>query len=335
MSLEHELNDLLPRAESAVSEAETLFELEKVRVAWLGKQGELTKLLKSLRTESAEKRPVLGQLVNTAKRRLQHQLEERTRILKQHQLSQQLSAEQLDETLSGRYDPVGSMHPITHISNRVVDFFTSYGFSLVEGPEIEDAYYNFEALNMPPAHPARAATDTFYFSDGRLLRTHTSPVQIRAMEEQKGAMQMIALGPVYRPDLDQTHTPMFNQVEGMVVKAKEDKESATFSGLKGLLQAFLDYFFATTVSLRFRPSYFPFTAPSAEVDLWLPSLDAWLEILGCGMIHPAVLRRVGLDPDQYQGFAFGIGLDRLAMLLYDIPDLRLLFENDLRFLRQF
>ena len=260
--------------------------------------------------------------------------------LKEQELQQKLIAEQIDVTLPGRGQHVGSVHPVTQVRLRVNDYFSRLGFDIIDGPEIETEFYNFEALNIPSHHPARAMHDTFYFGDGRLLRTHTSPVQIRTMEKRTPPLRLIAPGRVYRCDSDVTHTPMFHQVEGLFI----DK-NATLAGLKGLLHDFFAQFFGRELAIRFRPSYFPFTEPSAEVDIECTQCSGkgcrsckytgWLEVLGCGMVHPNVLKAVNISPEDYQGWAFGMGIDRLAMLYYGIDDLRMMFENDLTFLKQF
>lgn len=328
------------QASAAINQAEDVSALELIRVDFLGKKGRLTEILKGLAQLSAEEKPKVGQLVNIAKRDISLLIESKMLELKEQQLSQKLSAERIDVTLSGRNRETGSLHPVTQVKHRINEFFSRLGFDIVDGPEIETEHYNFEALNIPSHHPARAMHDTFYFGDGRLLRTHTSPVQIRTMEERKPPFRLIAPGRVYRCDSDLTHTPMFHQVEGLLI----DKQ-ATMAGLKGLLQDFFAHFFGRQLALRFRPSYFPFTEPSAEVDIECTQCSGkgcrsckftgWLEVLGCGMVHPNVLRAVNISPDDYQGWAFGMGMDRLAMLYYGIDDLRMMFENDLTFLSQF
>lgn len=328
--MERQLLELKNIAKQAIAEASDLKAIEALRVRFLGKKGEFTEVLKSVGALSAEERPKLGKLVNEIKDELQIAFTEQTDKLQQAALAAKLASERVDVTLAGRRDPLGHLHPITQIKQRVVTLFSSMGFDVAEGPEIEDDFHNFTALNIPEHHPARAMQDTFYFGDGRLLRTHTSPIQIREMLRRSVPIRLIALGRVYRRDSDQTHTPMFHQVEGLVIE-----EKCAFSDLKGVLQAFLTQFFERDVQVRFRPSFFPFTEPSAEVDIFKPETQSWLEVLGCGMVHPNVLKQVGVDPERYSGYAFGIGLDRLAMLRYQIPDLRLLFENDLRFLQQF
>lgn len=329
--MQDQLDSLIECAKSAIEKAEDLNTLEKLRVKYLGKKGELTGLLKSLGALPPAEKPRYGKAINIAKRELQELFTKHADQLRLKALTAKLIEEKVDVTLAGRLDQVGSIHPITLVQERVTQLFASVGFSFAKGPEIEDEYHNFEALNIQADHPARTMQDTFYFEGDKLLRTHTSPVQIREMKKNGVPIRLIALGRVYRLDSDQTHTPMFHQAEGLVV----DKH-CTFSDLKGLLEDFMRRFFEEPdLQLRFRPSYFPFTEPSAEVDILRKSTKRWLEVLGCGMVHPNVLRNVNVDPDEYSGLAFGIGLDRLAMLRYDIPDLRLLFENDLRFLEQF
>jgi phenylalanyl-tRNA synthetase alpha chain len=324
------LTTLLKTAKDSIHQAPDITTLENLRVKYLGKKGELTELLKSVAQMPPEQRSTLGKTINEAKNELQALIEQQLKTLQEQALQTQLTAAKLDVTLRGRFDTPGTIHPINQVCERVIELLMSLGFKVAQGPEIEDDYHNFAALNIPADHPARAMQDTFYFADNRLLRTHTSPVQIREMKQHGVPMRLIALGRVYRRDLDQTHTPMFHQLEGLVV----DKH-CTFADLKGLLKQFLSEFFETDIQLRFRPSYFPFTEPSAEVDIYQPKTQRWLEVLGCGMVHPNVLRNVGVNPEEYSGFAFGLGLDRLAMLRYEVPDLRLFFENDLRFLQQF
>lgn len=328
------------QASEAINKAQNIEELELIRVDFLGKKGRLTEILKSVVHLSTEEKPKVGQLVNQTKRELSTLIESKTQELKEKQLLEKLSAECVDVTLPGRNQECGSLHPVTQVKHRINEFFSRLGFDIVDGPEIETEFYNFEALNIPGHHPARAMHDTFYFGDGRLLRTHTSPVQIRAMEQCKPPFRLIAPGRVYRCDSDLTHTPMFHQVEGLLI----DKQ-ANLAGLKGLLHDFFAQFFGRKLALRFRPSYFPFTEPSAEVDIEctqcsgkgcrLCKFTGWLEVLGCGMVHPNVLKAVNILPDEYQGWAFGMGMDRLAMLYYGIDDLRMMFENDLTFLSQF
>ena len=329
--MQDQLNSLLKSAKKMIEETRDELALEKVRLDYLGRKGELTKLLKFIGQLPVHERPLPGKTINEVRCEIQALLNEKSLQLRERTLQEKLAKEKIDVTLRGRYDVQGTIHPVTLVAERVAQLFTTLGFEIAEGPEIEDEYHNFEALNIPPEHPARTMVDTFYFSGEKLLlRTHTSNVQIQEMENQGVPIRLIAIGRVYRRDFDPTHTPMFHQAEGLVV----DKH-CTFADLKGLLQQFLNCFFETEFRLRFRPSYFPFTEPSAEVDIYQSSTDRWLEVLGCGMVHPNVLRNVSVDPDEYNGFAFGIGLDRLAMLRYNVSDLRLFFENDLRFLRQF
>ncbi len=328
--MEQQLTQLLKTAKTAINDVTDLKSLDALRVKFLGKKGELTDILKGVGKLPKEEKPKIGKIVNEVKTELQQTLAVKEQAMREADLVKQLEQEAVDITLPGRQDGLGSLHPVTQVKARVISLFSKMGFDIVEGPEVEDDYHNFEALNIPELHPARAMQDTFYFSDGSLLRTHTSPVQIREMEKRGVPIRLIALGRVYRRDSDQTHTPMFHQVEGLVIEKR-----CSFTDLKGVLSDFLNAFFESDLTLRFRPSYFPFTEPSAEVDIYKPETDDWMEVLGCGMVHPNVLKNVGVDPDEYCGYAFGIGLDRLAMLRYRIPDLRLLFENDIRFLQQF
>ena len=327
--LNESLTELTARAEEEIAGSDDLAALDAIRVALLGKKGELTQLLKSLGQLSAEERPAAGEAINKAKQAVQTALETRRESLESAALAVQLAAEAVDVTLQGRGQFVGGLHPVTRTRNRIEEIFTAAGFHVAEGPEVEDDFHNFTALNVPPDHPARAMHDTFYFEGDRLLRTHTSPVQIRAMQSNGAPIRVIAPGRVYRCDSDMTHTPMFHQVEGLVI----DRD-VSFANLKAVLHDFVERFFERKAQLRFRPSYFPFTEPSAEVDVMSES-GKWLEILGCGMVHPNVLRSVNIDPDEYTGYAFGMGVERLAMLRYDVDDLRLFFENDLQFLQQF
>jgi phenylalanyl-tRNA synthetase alpha chain len=312
----------------AISAAPDVQTLDAIRVDYLGKKGQFTEVLKSLGSLSAQERPKVGQRINEVKQALQAAINERREILQSAAMSAALEKERVDVTLAGRLAQPGSEHPIAQALERIESYFAQHGFAVATGPEIEDDYHNFTALNIPDNHPARAAHDTFYFGDGRLLRTHTSGVQIRTMETGQPPFRVIAPGRVYRCDSDQTHTPMFHQVEGLLV----DK-GIHFGHLKAMLADFLKYFFERDVAVRFRPSYFPFTEPSAEVDVKFN--DKWLEVLGCGMVHPNVLEQVNVDSEVYTGFAFGLGVERLAMILYGIDDLRLFFHNDLRFLKQF
>lgn len=323
-----------------ISAAEDLADLDRIRVRYLGKSGLLTAELKRLGKLPQAERPRAEQAINQAKVRIQEAIEAQRKSLEQAVLADRLTAECIDVTLPGRGQRPGGLHPITRTLQRIERLFANAGFSVAEGPEVEDDYHNFEALNIPAHHPARAMHDTFYFDEHLLLRTHTSPVQIRVMEKEGPPLRIIAPGRVYRCDSDLTHTPMFHQVEGFFVD-----EQVTFADLKGILYDFLRNFFERDLELRFRPSYFPFTEPSAEVDIACVMCNGtgcrvckqtgWLEVLGCGMIHPEVFRQVGIDADRYLGYAFGMGVERLAMLRYGIDDIRLYFENDIRFLRQF
>ena len=334
------LSETIAAAQRAIAESADLAALDRVRVQFLGKQGELTQRLKELGKLPAAERPAAGKAINEAKQAVQADIESRRDALQAEQINARLEAERVDVTLPGRGQAAGGVHPITRTMERIEAFFSQVGFEVVEGPEIEDDHHNFEALNIPAHHPARAMHDTFYFGDGRLLRTHTSPVQIRVMREQQPPLRIIAPGRVYRCDSDLTHTPMFHQVEGLMVD-----DGVSFADLKGVLDDFLHAFFEKDFAVRFRPSYFPFTEPSAEVDIQCVMCvgdgcrvcgnSGWLEILGSGMVHPQVLENVGIDSERYTGFAFGMGVERLAMLRYGVNDLRLFFENDLRFLRQF
>jgi phenylalanyl-tRNA synthetase alpha chain len=323
--------------ESIVTEALTAFEaagdvqaLEQVKARYVGKSGALTELLKSLGKLPPAERPAAGARINEAKQKIEEALSVRRATLQQAALDQQLATEALDVTLPGRGMGTGGLHPVTHTLARIAALFRSMGFAVADGPEIETDWYNFTALNQPENHPARSMHDTFYLAGGQhLLRTHTSPIQVRYMETHEPPIKIIAPGRVYRVDSDATHSPMFHQVEGLWVD-----DQVTFANLKGVVTDFLRRFFERDdLKVRFRPSFFPFTEPSAEIDMSFG--DGWLEIGGCGMVHPQVLRNVKIDPERYQGFAFGLGPDRMAMLRYGVNDLRLFFENDLRFLRQF
>jgi phenylalanyl-tRNA synthetase alpha chain len=326
------LNDL-----KSVTSPADLFQL---KVNYLGKKGSVTAALKSLSSATPEERPLLGKNINDVKQFIEAELSTKEAFLKSEALKKQLTAGSIDITLPGKYTTFGQRHPISKVLYEIVDIFVRMGFSVEEGPEVELDYYNFEALNFPKEHPARDMQDTFFVSDDIVLRTHTSPVQIRGMEKRKPPVRFIAPGKVYRCDADITHTPMFHQVEGLMV----DKD-VTFSNLKGILQAFLHQMFGPDTPVRFRPSFFPFTEPSAEVDIGcilcggagcrVCKTSGWLEILGAGMVNPAVFEYVGYDPEVYSGFAFGMGIERIAMLKYSIDDIRLFFENDIRFLEQF
>ena len=323
-----DINTLITEACAAIDAAADLQSLDQVRVRYLGKKGELTGLLKGLGNLPEPERPRAGESINAAKQRIQEAVAERRRSLEQDDMQARLAADTVDITLPGRGNRPGGLHPVTQTLMTMENLFSGMGFTIADGPEIEDDYHNFEALNIPAQHPARAMHDTFYLGEDRLLRTHTSSVQIRYMQEHSPPLRVIALGRVYRCDSDMTHTPMFHQVEGFMV----DRDVA-FADLKGVLEEFIRHFFAEDVEVRFRPSYFPFTEPSAEVDIM--GEQGWLEILGCGMVHPIVLENVGINSREYSGFAFGMGVERLAMLKYGIDDLRLFFDNDLRFLAQF
>jgi len=335
-----ELATLEQQAEAQLAEAANLQDLDQLRVLYLGKKGVLTERLKALSTLPTEERRETGQAINKIKQAVQAQIEVRKQELEQAQLDAKLASEAIDITLPGRGQPSGGKHPVTRTQERIQEFFVRLGFEVAEGPEIEDDYHNFEALNIPAHHPARAMHDTFYFDAHHLLRTHTSPVQVRVMERSKPPLRVIAPGRVYRCDSDLTHTPMFHQVEGLMVD-----ERVSFADLKGILDEFLKFFFEKDLPVRFRPSYFPFTEPSAEVDIEcvmcggegcrVCSHTGWLEVLGCGMVHPKVFEHADIDGEQFAGFAFGMGVERLTMLRYGVNDLRLFFENDLRFLKQF
>lgn len=330
------LETLTQQALAAVQAAQDIPALEQVRVQFLGKKGEITALMKNLGQVALADRPKVGAVINQAKDQVEAAISARKDGLESAALNARLAAETIDITLPGRTVLEGSLHPVTRTIERLESFFRGAGYSVMEGPEIEDEFHNFEALNIPDHHPARAMHDTFYFDAGRLLRTHTSPVQVRTMKAQQPPLRIICPGRVYRCDYDQTHSPMFHQMEGLVV----DK-NISFADLKGTLTEFLSAFFERDVVVRLRPSYFPFTEPSAEIDIeWVyetaeGTKRRWLEIGGCGMVHPEVFRHVGIDPEQYTGFAFGMGMERMAMLRYGVNDLRLFFENDLRFLQQF
>ncbi|PKM14809.1 MAG: phenylalanine--tRNA ligase subunit alpha [Gammaproteobacteria bacterium HGW-Gammaproteobacteria-2] len=328
-----DIASLVASATAQIDAADSIEALEAQRVQLLGKQGQITGLLKQLGSMAADQRKAAGEAVNRAKDEIGTRIAARREQLEQAALAARLASERLDVTMPGRNDSRAPMHPISRASERIAEIFARMGYELADGPEIEDDWHNFEALNFPPHHPARAMHDTFYFPDGRLLRTHTSPVQVRYMRERKPPFRMIAIGKVYRSDSDQTHSPMFHQMEGLLID-----ETSSFADLKGTLKQFVDTFFERDFAMRFRPSYFPFTEPSAEVDIRWQQPDGsarWLEVLGCGMVHPNVLRNCGIDPERYTGFAFGIGIERFAMLRYGVNDLRAFFENDLRFLRQF
>lgn len=323
------LKDLIDEAAASIDAATDLAALDAVRVTYLGKKGMLTERLKTLSQLPAEQRAGVGQEINLAKQAVQAHLNRRREYLENAALEAKLAGDAVDVTLPGRGQSLGGRHPVSRTQSRIEKIFANAGFGVRSGPEIEDEFHNFTALNIPENHPARAMHDTFYFPGGKLLRTHTSPVQIRSIVEEGVPIRIIAPGRVYRCDSDQTHTPMFHQVEGLVID-----EDVSFANLKAVLHEFVEAFFERKAELRFRPSYFPFTEPSAEVDVrW--GEGKWLEILGCGMVHPNVLESAGVDAEKFTGYAFGIGIERLAMLRYRVSDLRTFFENDLRFLRQF
>ena len=324
----NDIEKLQAEALTEIQAAAGLPQLEQIRINYLGRKGRLTEQLKQLGRLPAGERPRAGQMVNRAKQLVQEAHDLRKKRLQDAALGQAIEQGRIDTTLPGRGMGCAGRHPITLTLRRIQALFQQIGFDIVEGPEIEDDYHNFGALNIAEHHPARAMHDTFYFPDGRLLRTHTSSVQIRVMENARPPFRFIAPGRVYRCDSDMTHTPMFHQVEGLIVD-----QTVTFAALKGLLIDFLEIFFEQALETRFRPSYFPFTEPSAEVDIM--GERGWLEVLGCGMVHPNVLRNVGVDPEKYTGLAFGMGVERLAMLYYGLSDIRLFFENDLRFLERF
>lgn len=324
-----ELEALIKEASLAVEQAATPAELDTVRVMFMGKKGKVTDLMKGLGQLSAEERPVAGQRINLAKQEIQAKISSKIQFLKDAELNAKLASEAVDVSLPGKSISLGNLHPVSRTIARIESFFADLGFAVKQGPEIEDGFHNFDALNIPKNHPARADHDTFYFNPNLMLRTQTSGVQIRTMESEKPPLRIISPGRVYRNDYDQTHTPMFHQVEGLLVDT-----DVSFAELKGVLHDFLHHFFEEDLQVRFRPSYFPFTEPSAEVDV-MGKNGKWLEVLGCGMVHPNVLKAVNIDPEKYTGFAFGMGVERLTMLRYGVNDLRAFFENDVRFLKQF
>lgn len=338
--MKDQIEKLHQKALASLAEAGSLKELEELRVRFLGKKGELTAILRGLSQLPAEERPKIGELANQVRDSISKTISEKSEELKEEILARELEKEKVDITLPGRPFPVGSRHPLNQVLDRIKEIFIGMGYAVAEGPEIETDYYNFEALNVPADHPARDMQDTFYLPGGYLLRTQTSPVQVRTMEKQEPPVRIIAPGAVYRCDADITHSPMFHQVEGLYMD-----ENVTFADLKGTLEHFLHQLFGKNRQVRFRPSFFPFTEPSAEVDIAclmcggsgcrVCKNTGWLEILGSGMVHPKVLEKVNYDPQKVGGFAFGMGVERIAMLLYGIDDIRLFFENDLRFLRQF
>ncbi|MFM5211679.1 phenylalanine--tRNA ligase subunit alpha [Aeromonas hydrophila] len=324
-----QLEEVVGQARAEIEGVSDIAALDEIRVKYLGKKGFFTEQMKGLGALSAEERPAAGAVINQAKQQVQDALNERREVLEVAVLNQKLAAETIDVSLPGRRIENGGLHPVTRTIERIERLFGEMGFKVARGPEIEDGFHNFDALNIPAHHPARTDHDTFYFNPDLMLRTHTSGVQIRTMEHQQPPIRIIAPGRVYRNDYDMTHTPMFHQVEGLLVD-----EHASFTELKGILHDFLRNYFEEDLTIRFRPSYFPFTEPSAEVDV-MGKNGKWLEVLGCGMVHPNVLRSVGIDPEKYSGFAFGMGVERLTMLRYGVNDLRAFFENDLRFLKQF
>ena len=336
MGSENDMSDIESLSTQALADitgASTPDALEALRVGLLGKSGSITSQLKALGALPGDQRKTAGEAINRARDAISEALSARKAALDDAALDARLASERIDVTLPGRDAARGGVHPVSRTLERITEIFGRLGYELADGPEIEDDFHNFEALNFPPHHPARAMHDTFYFPDGRLLRTHTSGVQVRYMQDHQPPLRMIAAGKVYRSDSDQTHTPMFHQVEGLLVD-----EHASFADLKGTLAEFVRAFFERDFEMRFRPSYFPFTEPSAEVDIAWQQADGstrWLEVLGCGMVHPNVLRNVGIDPEKYTGFAFGLGVERFAMLRYGVDDLRSFFDNDVRFLKQF
>ncbi len=339
-TIHDEIESIQSEALRAVQSAADLRALDEVRVEFLGKKGALTRILRSMGGLSSEERPIVGKRVNTVRDELTSAIESRREALEEAELEARLTRESVDVTLPGKRLQAGSLHPLTQVLREVQELFVGLGFEVVEGPEIETDYYNFEALNLPPHHPARDMQDTFYITEEILLRTQTSPVQVRTMESRRPPVRIIAPGKVYRVDSDVSHSPMFHQVEGLLID-----ERITFGDLKGTLALAARHLFGHDRGVRFRPSYFPFTEPSAEMDITcilcegkgcrLCSGEGWIEILGAGMVHPNVLKMVDYDPEEVGGFAFGLGLERVALLKYGIDDIRLLFESDTRFLRQF
>ena len=339
-SLQQALAHLSDEAKRAIADAENPDVVEALRVKYLGKKGLVTEQLKRLGTLQPDERPQAGKQVNELKSNLQELLSARKQELESQSRDERLQREAIDVTLPGRGQGMGGLHPVSRTLHRLEELFTRMGFEIADGPEVEDDYHNFEALNIPENHPSRAMHDTFYFDEHTLLRTHTSPVQVRYMQAHRPPLRIIASGRVYRCDSDLTHTPMFHQTEGLMVD-----EGVSFADLKGVLVFFLEQFFEEQLGVRFRPSFFPFTEPSAEVDISCVMCagngcrvckgTGWLEVLGCGMVHPEVFRHVNIDSERYTGFAFGLGVERLAMLRYRINDIRMFYENDLRFLRQF
>ena len=335
-----DLHTLVTQLQTDVARAQDAAAVEALRVQYLGKKSQLSDLSKRMGQLGEEERRAFGAELNAAREAITGSLNDRKNVLAEAALSARLLAEKVDVTLPGRGQLPGGLHPVTRVMERIEDFFTRVGFTVADGPEVEDDFHNFEALNIPSHHPARAMHDTFYFDATRLLRTHTSPVQVRVMESQQPPIRIVCPGRVYRCDSDLTHSPMFHQIEGLLID-----ENVSFADLKGVIEDFLRVFFEKELQVRFRPSYFPFTEPSAEVDIQCVMCNGagcrvckqtgWLEVLGCGMVHPQVLKNCGIDPDKFQGFAFGMGVERFAMLRYGVNDLRLFFDNDVRFLRQF
>ena len=335
-----DLQTLVAQLQGDVAQAQDAAAVEALRVQYLGKKSQLSDLSKRMGQLGEDERRAFGAELNAAREAITSSLNDRKNTLAEAALTARLLAERVDVTLPGRGQLPGGLHPVTRVMERIEDFFTRVGFTVADGPEVEDDFHNFEALNIPSHHPARAMHDTFYFDANRLLRTHTSPVQVRVMESQQPPIRIVCPGRVYRCDSDLTHSPMFHQVEGLLID-----EKVSFADLKGVIEDFLRVFFEKELQVRFRPSYFPFTEPSAEVDIQCVMCNGagcrvckqtgWLEVLGCGMVHPQVLKNCGIDPDKFQGFAFGMGVERFAMLRYGVNDLRLFFDNDVRFLRQF
>ncbi len=338
--MKEKLAQLSAEADSVLAHAKDKDQIMQVRTQFLGRKGKLTLLINQLGTVPKKERPILGQLINQTKRNLENQIDQCLAAIREREKREDLQKETPDITLPGRMLPAGKKHPITQVTDEITTIFTAMGFQIAEGPEVELDFYNFEALNIPKDHPARDMHDTFYITEDILLRTHTSPVQIRTMEKEKPPVRIISPGKAYRCDSDVSHTPMFHQIEGFMVG-----EDISFNHLKGVLTVFAHQMFGVDSAIRFRPSFFPFTEPSAEMDIQcvickgagcrVCSGSGWLEILGSGMVHPAVFKMVGYDPQQVSGFAFGMGIERIAMLKYGIDDIRLFFENDLRFLQQF
>jgi len=339
--MKDQISNIRIAAEAELAACTAPDKLEELRVKYLGKKGELTAVLKGMGGLSAEERPIVGALANEVREFLEESIETKRNALESAALNEKIANEKIDVTMPGKRGAVGKIHPLNAVLTQLEDIFIGMGFSISEGPEVEFDYYNFEALNIPPGHPARDTQDTFYISDNIVLRTQTSPVQIRVMEQQEPPIRIIAPGRVYRSDaVDATHSPVFHQIEGLAI----DK-GITMADLKGTLEIFVRKLYGEKTKLRFRPHHFPFTEPSAEVDIScfacggsgcrICKNEGWIEILGCGMVHPEVLRRCNIDPEVYSGFAFGIGLDRVAMFKYDVDDLRLFYENDVRFLQQF